>query len=82
VSRKAPADLATLTAKQVQVLRNAYDAITKAEAATRKSRDKFGTHIKGLMAAGATRRDLARALDVTDQTVTNLAYGRARSTPG
>lgn len=72
----AQVELATLTAKQVAKLQGDYGVIQAEEAATAKKRVKLGVYVAGLLAAGATRRDVARALDVTDQTVTNIAFGR------
>ena len=41
--------------------------------------EKLGKRVKTLMGKGATRRDISRALGCTDQTVTNLAFGRTKA---
>lgn len=72
-------DLATVTDDAAEQLATEYRSILADEAALAKRRKALGTDIRRRMRNGASRRDIARALDVADQTVTNLSVGRARS---
>lgn len=72
--------LATVPDKMADELASEYRAIVGDERQLAKRRKRLGTRIERMMRNGASRRDIARALGVADQTVTNLAVGRARST--
>lgn len=72
--------LATVTDKVADDLATEYRGIVGDERQLAKRRKRLGTRIATMMRNGASRRDIARALGVADQTVTNLSVGRNTTT--
>lgn len=69
--------LATVSDGDASELATEYRSILADEAALAKRRKALGGRLRRMMRAGSSRRDIARALGVADQTVTNISVGRS-----
>lgn len=67
------------TDDDLEALDAAMVGLRAAEAELEKARGTVRRALVSLLEKGAKRRHLARRADVSDQTITHMAYGRSKS---